>query len=362
MKIVDKYIFRQFMVPLSYCLLTFTMLFVVIDLFDHLSDFIDAKTPLLQVIRYYVYVIPSLLVFIAPISLLLALLYSLWQLSRHNELTALRASGISFYRITVPILLVGIGFSLVIGILQETAAPRASYWAWQFINRQKQARDSSMRYEFDLPFKNEEQRRNWMIRRFDLATYDLQGIKVTQQRPDGSDLETIRAEEAKYFDGRWWLFNISIQKFDFYNNPAGPPAHEPLRQMAEWDETPQDFMHEVKNLEFLSARDLGRFLTARKSLSDKTRARILVDLHARLAMPWTCFVVTLFGIPFGLRTARKGALIGIIFALLTFFSFYFLMTLGQWLGKNQVLTPEVSAWMPNVFFLLLGLLLMLRTR
>jgi lipopolysaccharide export system permease protein len=362
MKIVDKYIFGQFVVPLIYCLLTFTMLFVVIDLFDHLSDFIDARTPLLQVIRYYVYVIPSLLVFIAPISLLLALLYSLWQLSRHNELTALRASGISFYRITVPILLVGMMFSLVISILQETAAPRASYWAWQFINRQKQTKDLSMRYEFDLPFKNEEQRRIWTIRRFDLATYDMQGVKVVQQRPDGSDLETIRAEEAKYFDGRWWFFNVSIQKFDFYNSPVGAPLHEPLRQMTEWDETPQDFMHEVKNLEFLSARDLWRFLTARKSLSDKTRARILVDLHARLAMPWTCFVVALFGIPFGVRTARKGALIGVIFALLTFFGFYFLMTFGQWLGKNQYLPPVASAWMPNLAFLLLGLLLMLRTR
>jgi lipopolysaccharide export LptBFGC system permease protein LptF len=79
-------------------------------------------------------------------------------------------------------------------------------------------------------------------------------------------------------------------------------------------------------------------------------------------MPWTCFVVVLFGIPFGVRTARKGPLVGVMFSLLTFFSFYFLMTFGQWLGKNQLLMPAVSAWMPNVFFLLLGLLLMLRTR
>ena len=362
MKLIDKYVFRQFVVPFGYALFTFSLLFVIVDLFDHLSDFIDARTPLGEVFRYYLFVMPSLLVYIVPISLLLGLLYSLWQLSKHNELTAMRASGISFYRITVPIVMTGIVISLVISVLQETVAPRSAYLAWQFINSQKKGGDLSTRYAFDLPYKNEDQRRIWIIRKFDLASHDMQGVKVVQQRADGSDLEAIRADEAKYFDGRWWLFNVNMQKYDFYNSPIGAPTYEPLRQMAEWNETPEDFMHEVTNMEFLSAWDLWRFLAARKNLSDRTRARILVDLHARLAMPWTCFVVVLFGIPFGVRTARKGALIGVMFALLTFFSFYFLMTFGQWLGKNQLLMPAVSAWMPNVFFLLIGLLLMLRTR
>ncbi|MDD5483409.1 MAG: LptF/LptG family permease [Kiritimatiellae bacterium] len=362
MKIVDKYIFGQFIVPFIYCLLAFSMLFVIADLFDHLSDFIEARTPLPDVLRYYLFVMPSLLVYIVPISLLLGLLYSLWQLSRHNELTALRACGVSFYRIAAPILLVGLVVSMLISVLQETVAPHSTYWAWQFVNQQKKSGDFAASHASDLPYKNDDQRRIWLIRRFDLANYDMQGVRVVQQRPDGSDMEVVLAEEAKFFDGRWWLFNMSVQKYDFYNNPVGAPTHEPLRQMVEWNETPDDFMHEVKNMEFLSARDLGRFLATRKNLSDKTRARILVDLHARLAMPWTCLVVVLFGIPFGVRTARRGALIGVIFALLTFFSFYFLMTFGQWLGKEQFLVPVVSAWMPNIFFLLLGSLLMLRTR
>ena len=362
MKLIDKYIFGQFVVPLIYCLITFSMLFVIADLFDHLSDFIEARTPLLEVIKYYVFLMPALLVYIAPISLLLGLLYSLWQLSKHNELTALRASGISFYRITAPIVIVGVAFSLVISVMQETVAPRATYLALQFVNQQKKGGAVSMRYESDLPYKNEDQRRIWMIRKFDLASHDMQGVKVVQQRADGSDMELIRAEEAKYFDGKWWLFNVNVQKYDFYNNPIGAPANEPLRQMAEWDETPEDFMHEVTSMEFLSARDLWRFLSARKNLSEKRRAQIQVDMYARLAMPWTCFVVTVFGIPFGVRTARKGALVGVISALLTFFFFYLLMTIGQWLGKNQLVDPAVSAWMPNIFFLLAGFFMMLRTR
>ncbi|MFA5043692.1 MAG: LptF/LptG family permease [Kiritimatiellia bacterium] len=362
MKLIDKYILRNFFVPTSYCLLTFCMLAVIFDLFDSLSVFIDARTPLLQIARYYTYILPAMLVFIVPISLLLGLLYSLWQLSKNNELTAMRASGVSLMRLTVPILLAGLFFSILIMGLQETVAPWSSYWADQFIQREKKGNDPSTRYALNLTINNEEQHRIWAISRFDLNTHDMQGIDVVQQRPDGSDLDTIHAEEGKFYDGRWWLFKVTIQKHDFYNNPVGAVITEPQRQMADWTETPEDFLHEVKDPIFLSSRDLWKFMRDHENLSEKTIARITVDMYARLAMPWTCLVVTLFGIPCGVRAARKGALAGVMTALLAIFAFYFLMMFGQWLGKIQVLTPMVSTWLPNLAFAAAGLFMMGRMR
>lgn len=362
MKLIDKYILRYFAVPTTYCLLTFCMLFVVFDLFEHLSDFIEAKTSLLQIARYYLYILPATLVFIVPISLLLGLLYSLWQLSKNNELTAMRASGVSLLRLTIPILLVGLCFSLTITVLQETVAPWSSYWAEQFIQRQKKGNDLSTRYALNLTYNNEEEHRIWAISKFDLTTHDMHGVTIVQQRPDGSDLNTIHADEGKFYDGRWWLFKVTLQKHDFYNNPVGAVLAEPQRQMTDWTETPEDFLQEVKDPIFLSSRDLWKFMRNRENLSAKTIARVTVDMHVRLAMPWTCLVVTLFGIPCGVRTARKGALVGVMIALLTFFAFYFLMTFGQWLGKNQLLTPMVSAWLPNLVFTSAGLVMMARMR
>ncbi|MBI2438745.1 MAG: LptF/LptG family permease, partial [Lentisphaerae bacterium] len=326
MKLIDKYILRHFLVPLAYCLIAFYMLFVVYDLFENLADFIDAQTPLLEIARYYLYLLPATLVFILPISLLLGLLYGLWQLSKNNELTAMRASGVSLLRLTIPILVAGFSFSALITALQETVAPWASYWANQFVERQQKGEERLTDCALNLTYNNEEQHRIWAISKFDPTTHALQGVKVVQQRPDGSDLDTIHAEEGKFYDGRWWLFNVTIQRHDFYNNPIGPVISEPQRQMAEWTETPDDFLHEVKDLAFLSSGELWQFIHAHKNLSGKTTARISVDLHARLAMPWTCLVVTLFGIPCGVHTARKGALMGIMAALLTLFAFYFLMS------------------------------------
>jgi len=363
MKLIDKYLLRQYAAPLFYCMLTFSMVFVIVDLFEHLSDFIDAKTPLWEVGLYYAMLLPSLMVYIGPISLLLALLYSLWQMSKHNELTAMRASGVSLYRLTIPFWVVGLLFSLGVSAIQETVAPWTSYWGAQFVTRQKHGNnDPSARYALDLPFKNERDHRIWVIRKFDLTTHDMQGLKVVQQRNDGSDLETIRADEGKYYDGRWWFFNVTIQKHDYYNNPVGPVEYMPVREMTDWSEGPKDFLCEVKDPVFLSSLELWKFLKAHRNLSEKTYARITVDLHARLAMPWTCLVVTLFGIPCGIRTARKGAFVGVIFALLAFFGFYILMTVFQWAGKNQMLAPWLSAWLPNMIFLGLGIMLMVRHR
>ncbi|MBU4200897.1 MAG: LptF/LptG family permease [Verrucomicrobia bacterium] len=362
MKLMDKYILRQFFVPLGYCLLTFTMVFVIFDLFEHLSEFIEAKTPLYQVVRYYFMIIPALLVYIAPISLLLGLLYSLWHLTKNNELTAMRASGISLTRIAVPIIGVGLCFSLIVTVFQETLAPWTSYWAEQFIRQQELGDTASMRYAQNLPYNNERDHRFWIIRKFDLQLNNMQGIKVVQQRPDGSDLETIRAEEGRYYDGRWWFFKVTNQKYDYYNNPVGPVETLPIRQMANWGETPDDFINEVKDPMFLSALELRNFMITHKNLSAKTYSRISVDIHSRLAMPWTCLVVTLFGVPCGLHTARKGAFMGLIVALLTFFCFYLLMTFCQWLGKNEILDPVISAWLPNTVFILIGFFLMARAR
>ncbi len=362
MKLIDKYLLRQFLVPLFYCLLSFSMVFVIIDLFEHLSDFIEAKTSVFQVVRYYVFILPSLCVFIAPISLLLGTLYCLWQLTKHNELTAMRTSGISFLRLATPLLFVGLCFSVMTSILQESVAPWSTYWASQFIVRQKRGNDLTMRYAMDLPFKNERDNRVWVIRKFDLDMYTMKGIKVIQQRPDGSDLETIMAEDGKYYDGCWWFFNITVQKHDIDNKPVGPVRSELIREMTGWTETPRNFINEVKDTLFLSSKELLAFLKTHKNLSAKTHARIAVDMHSRLAMPWTCLIVTLFGVPYGVHTGRKGAFMGVIAALLTFFSFYLLMTFCQWLGKNQVVQPWLSAWMANIIFLLVGLRLMERAR
>lgn len=362
MKLVDKYILHSVLAPLVYCLLAFMMLFVIFDLFNHLSDFIDAGTPFAQILRFYVFLIPSVLIFIVPVSLLLSVLYGLSQLTRNNELTAMRASGLSLYRLVWPIIGVGVVASLLMAVVNDTLAPHSAYWTHQFLRAEKHDDDVSFFVTQDLPFRDAANHRVWMIGEFDRQSYDMRRIEVIQQRPDGSDAARITARSARWLDGKWWFVEVTIQQLDESGYPLGPPRTDARREMTEFTETPRDFMSVIKDPEFLSSRELRAFIAAHQHVSRETLAIHEVNLHYRLAMPWTCLIVTLMGLPIGAHTGRKGAFRGIAMALAMFFSFYVFMNFGMALGKNLTLPPWLSVWLPNFAFLLIGIGAMMRMR
>ncbi len=134
------------------------------------------------------------------------------------------------------------------------------------------------------------------------------------------------------------------------------------QMMMDFNELPRDFLLLIKDPEFLSSRELVGYLQSHQHLSRDTLARIEVDLHYRLAMPWTCFIVTLLGLPIGAQTGRKGALLGVAMTLGLFFAFYVLINFGLALGKNQTIPPWIAGWMPNLIFLIIGITAVKRMR
>lgn len=363
MKIIDRYILRSFGIPLLYCLVTFTMIFVIYDLFDNMSDFMEAGTPIPRVALYYLYLLPSVMGYILPVSLMLAVLYALSVLTRHNELTAMRACGLSLFRLVTPLLLAGLLTSLAMGVINETLAPWSAYWTDRFLHLEKKSDQADAAVAYNLAYKNVPERRIWMIGAFDTRTLEMKDVTVIQQRPDGSDAYKAHAGAARWMDGRLGFFDeVERQTFDAYNNPRGKPElklHEPVTS---YTETPRDFLNEIKDPEFLSSWELYRFLENHPHLSEANVARIRVDLYSRLAMPWTCFIVVLLGVPFGTHTGRKGAFVGIVLALSLFFSYYVLSSVFMAVGKKQWMDPLLAAWLPNAIYLSFGGWLLHRMR
>ncbi len=362
MKLVDKYILKNVLTPLTYCLLAFLMLFVIFDLFSNLSDFIEAGTPLPQVLRFYIYLLPSILIFIVPISLLLAVLYGLSSLTRSNELTAMRASGISLYRLMIPIIGIGLCATLIVGAVNETLAPWSAYWTDQFVRAETYDGEVSFFVTQNLPYKNPRERRDWIIGEFDRETYDMLRIEVYQEHEGGAGSQRLIARKGQWDGSQWWFFDVTTQELDPRGYPMGAPRTVSMMMMDQLNEQPRDFINVTKDPEFLSSRELIAFLRAHQHISEEALARHAVDLHYRLAMPWTCLIVTLLGLPMGAHTGRKGALRGIIMALVLFFSFYVFINLGMALGKKQMIDPWLSVWTPNLIFLVIGVVMVRHMR
>ena len=127
MKIIDRYILREFLFPLMYCLFAFFILYIVADLFQNLDDFIEMRMSLVNVLLYYFFFLPNVLVLTVPFAVMLGLLYELGNLGRHNELTAMRASGVKLVRIVMPLVVSAFLLSLCILAVSEFILPISNY-------------------------------------------------------------------------------------------------------------------------------------------------------------------------------------------------------------------------------------------
>ena len=372
MKILDRYLLREYLLPVTYCFSAFSLMYVVFHLFNELPDFIEAGTPVSQIATFYFHYLFTIngnapfIVLVLPISLLLGSLYALARLTRTNELIAMRASGMSLLRLMVPFLAVGLVCSFAAAVLQETVAPSSTRWTWRFqkslSKKQKEPRSTVIR---NFPYYNSSLHRHWVMHTFDPQNpYILEGVKVTQERPDGGRVEELYGDEAFWLDGRWWFKDLRVQKYRPNGDPDGalsPPVQRPV-EMIELTESPIDFLNEIRDWEQLSSREMVRSIQAHPDMSPENRARKMVDLQNRLAMPWTCVVVALLGIPAGARTGRQGIMAGVMLAIGFFFCFYALVHFGVFLGKRLVLWPWLAAWLPNIVFSGWGSIMLWRMR
>lgn len=358
MKLLDRYLLREYLVTVVYCVAAFAMVQVIYDLFYRFTQLLAADAGAWDMVRYYLGYLAPRLEFMLPASLLLATLYTLWQLSRHGELTAMRASGVSLYRLMLPFLTVGLVFSTVTAVLKETIAPGEALWSQEF--REHDFHEPDQRLYENLAYYNALDRRLWMVDRIDLKQPgNLHGVKVTEERTDGRPGREWYARRGEWLDGQWWFFDVRVQEYNRDANPVGdihpvPNSVQGL-EMPFDTETPAVFENEVRPSEFMTAGQMLEYLRTHPDVSEEALARIRVDLHLRFAMPWACFIVTLFGIPAGVRSARESIVVSVLMTVLCFFAFYALTQVGVFMGKRMLLSPWVSAWLSNIVFLAAGM-------
>ena len=369
-RIIDRYVLRQYLVPFGYIVTAFSLMYVILDLFDRFPDFIQAHVPVLQILTFYGYYLFAVngfvpfVVVVMPIALLLAALYTLTLFARHNELTAMLASGVSIRRLMFPFMLVGFFASVFCAVSQETLGPMATRWKSDF-DRQLGHHSDVSDVVHDYFYHTGVTRRQWQIKEFNTRQPGKpSGIKINQEREDGSLAIEYTAERGEYLDGRWWLYELQQRTYNELGDPLGPitpPAETPI-EMGEFSESPKDFLGELQRTEFMSTFEMIRYLEGRPNLKGQGRARREVDIHSRLAMPWSCMVMILLSLPATAGGVRRPALRSVAFGLVALFAFYVLLEAGILLGKLGFIEPWIAGWLPNMVFLAVGGVLTWRLR
>ncbi len=346
MKILTKYLLRSLIGPLLYCMLGLSLLFIINNLFDNFSVFLESGIKPLEILYYYGLVLPPVIVLILPACLLLAMLYSLSRLTRHSEIIAMRAGGVSIYRIVMPFIGVGILATLLSGFLNEVVTPDAAYRAEQFMKYQEQNRIEDIYFASNIALKRGGH--VWHIQKFDTRDLSMRNVEFIEQHADNSDTIKYQAEKALWRDGRWWFIDVTVQHYAENGDLRGAPELILQKEMRDLTETPQTFLTEIKDAQYLSSQEMMEYLEVKTDISADTRARMAVDLHARMATPFVCLLVTVIGVPVGAHTGRRGALAGIMMAILLFFGIYILQLISQALGKQVIIPAWLGGWLPII--------------
>lgn len=358
MRILNKYITREFLKIFFLSLSAFIIIYLVVDILNNVHHFIRRGVPLLTTIEFFVFKIPLIVVQVAPVATLLSSVITFGVLSRNSEITAMMAGGISLYRVTAPAIGISLLISIASFVINESVLPYTNQRIRYIENTQVKKRD---------PLGSFKQNQIWY--RSENAIYNidlfspkgntLKGITIYYLDNDFNLIRRIDADTAKWIDEKWHFYDISIRRFD---NRAEIKMKKVREKIIPIQEVPEDFKIVEKSTDEMSYANLRDYIKKiRAEGYDATK--YLVDLHARLAFPFVSLIMPLLGIPFALRTGKgKGIVGGVGISIAISFGYWIMLSFSLSLGHSGVLPPIVSAWISNLTFMMLGIFMLLHIR
>jgi lipopolysaccharide export system permease protein len=383
MRILDRYLIRQFGLALLFSLISFWVVFFVVDLVEHVDNFIDKQAPVSVVIKYYFYYTPYMLALTLPVAMLLACLFSLGQLARHNELTAMKSAGISLYRIVLPILILSFLISLFVvgfgGIIVPVTFQKKEEIKTVEIEKGSRERGAIIS---DVFVQDQEGRV------FHLATYDTRkqrGTDALVQRFEGGRLrEEIRAKRVKW-ENNGWVFEEGVERI--FSNAVNENAiseesnkssmdssakskldseteeYRPFERLFRLDLKikPKALARRQKKPDEMGYFELAEYVKMKKRAGQEV-AKESTDLHLKIAFPFVNFIIVLFGAPLAANPKRSGLAIGFAVSLFISFVYYTLIRMGQSFGYSEKLPPLLAAWSTNILFAILGTILLIKAK
>ena len=354
---LDRYVFGEWFKIFLSTGIGLPILLVIIDLTDNLQKYLNRKLPRADIALSYVYWMPQSMFQALPAAVLFATVFSIGAFTRHSEVTAAKASGVSFYRLIAPILfgaLIAAGIDLVIGELVPITDARR-----QDLLGESRIGSGTVRTNFAYAA---DFGRVYEAQQLDVTTGTLDKLQI-ERKGSGPDYPTVLVSSAgaKYADntGKWTLSRGEMHIIRD-SQPSFDMSFEAMQDRL-MKEKPKDLMARPRSPSEMRYGELSRFITSlERSGGDANLLR--VERGLKIAIPITCLVIALFGAPLATSTQRGGTAYGIGISLAITVTFLMLIQLTKAVGKGGFVSPDAAAWMPNLLFAVIGLVLLARVR
>lgn len=356
MKTIDRHILTQWLKILGLVLAAGLGLLLLQQMYDDFGDLLSAGASAVDIAMYYAVRLPSFLTVVLPLAVLVSLLYSLGQLHRHNEFTAMRAAGLSMFRLTRGIWAVGLLCSGLMWVFNSRVVP----WSIEKSNDIKEGiefrqearteRVGEVGLVTSVAFDNRPQDRLWYIDRFSRFAERGYGVTVSLLDARRHEVARILAREAQYHPGaRDWTFYDGYEiRFDPATGVIGRPAPFAERTFRDFHEDPGLMLLIDRDPLNLSFRELHRLIAYLTVEGSPKVTKYAIRYYRLIADTVGCLIVIGIAIPFAVSGVRVSPVVGVSKSLGLFFVYYVLVSLAGMLAARDILTPQTAAWMPNL--------------
>ena len=373
MRILARYILKEFFPPFIIALICFTFILIFDDLFRLTNLFVKKGISPLYLVELLIYVMPATIVLSLPMAALVAILLALGRLSTNNEIIAMKAHGVAFHHLMLPFLVVVGLLSIVDLVLMDYALPQANL-AYAALKRDIQRHNPAFVLEEATVMKElETEGKLWMYESTDRKSGRMQNVKIWDGiwsgRPRFSHAQeaTLGFENGRamltLYDGRTYepttdnSDGYRVTKFQQQN--LALQLTEDLERGTFQNQTPRS-MRIAQLGAFVDTLE-GALQTSKNPEFTLKKLRFAqVEYHKKFSIPFACLAFGLMGIPLGLMVKQSGKMIGFGIGLVVILVYYLLLQVGQSTGLNGILSPVLAMWLPNIVIGVFGIALSIR--
>jgi lipopolysaccharide export system permease protein len=353
MRILDRMVLSSFFKLFLIAICATPPLFILGDVTENLDRYVDRGLTLTQVSIAYFWMLPLYLQWSFPVAALIAAVFTVHTMTQHREVVAAKAGGISFHRLIRPVLAGGVVLTVIALTLSEVV-PRTFRIANDILQN-----EPARSWRSDFVYKNESQLA-LAVNRLTLDDGRMTGVVAVQRGADGTPTLHIQAETASYRPDQGWTFHTGTLR-----QIEGPDSVRTFKfrslRVAGLTETPPELLEAPREVEEMTYGELGRLAAIIERSGGQPR-RLMVNREQKVSIPAATLIIILFGMPLATNSKRGGTAYGIGISLGTTMLYLLCFKVAAGFGAGGTISPMLAAWLPNVVFLAMGLVLMARVR
>jgi lipopolysaccharide export system permease protein len=359
LRILDRYIAKKFLISLGFSLIAFILIFLLVDLIENLDKFIDRGVSGGIILSYYLNFIPFIMVLTLPVAMLLSTLFSLGALSRNFELTAMKANGISLYRILAPIYIIGLIVSALVFFVGDDLVSESNRRKSDIKREHIENRAPKQKVITTDVYVEGNNGALYYMKSYNSLTQV--GSDILIQRILGNRVvEYVKAEKLKY-SPEGWIAEHGTRRIFNADTVAVPNTFEEFDKMLlkEFKAPPEAFENLKAKPSDMPYHELKEYISLKQHLG-KDVASEKVELNLKISFPLINFIILILGAPLAAHPRRSGVAIGFATSLIISFVYFTIIRACQSLGQNHHLSPVLAAWLGNIIFAFIGLILMVK--